>query len=66
MIAISGITVEHVPALLDAGAHGVAVIAAVYDATDPGDAAAAFLAALGERPRSAPAVASPPATGAPA
>ena len=48
VIAISGITVEHVPTLLDAGAHGVAVIAAVYGAPHPGEAAAALLAALGE------------------
>ncbi len=60
VIAISGITVEHVPALLDAGAHGVAVIAAVYGAPSPGEAAAHLLAALGE----APGPAAPVATGA--
>ena len=50
VIAISGVTITHVGELLDAGAHGVAVVAAVYDAADPGAAAADLLAALGEAP----------------
>ncbi|MEZ5145470.1 MAG: thiamine phosphate synthase [Acidimicrobiales bacterium] len=48
VIAISGITLDRVPELLDAGAHGVAVVAAVYGAERPGDAAAALLEAVGE------------------
>ncbi len=35
VIAIGGVTVDRVPALLAAGAHGVAVVAAVSDAADP-------------------------------
>lgn len=47
VIAIGGITVERVPELLAAGAHGVAVVAAVCDAADPAAAARALLQALG-------------------
>lgn len=46
VIAISGITLERVPELLDAGVHGVAVVAAIYGAPDPVAAASGFLAAL--------------------
>jgi thiamine-phosphate pyrophosphorylase len=46
VIAIGGVTVERVPALLAAGAYGVAVVGAVSDADDPGAATAALLAAL--------------------
>jgi len=49
VIAIGGVTVEHVPALLAAGVHGVAVVAAVSEAADPAAATRALLAALGER-----------------
>ena len=35
VIAIGGVTLERVPSLLAAGAHGVAVVAAVADARDP-------------------------------
>lgn len=37
-VAIGGVTVRDVPALIDAGAAGVAVIGAVLDAEDPADA----------------------------
>ena len=50
VIAIGGVTPERVPDLLAAGAHGVAVIAAVSRAADPQAATAAFLRALGEAP----------------
>lgn len=50
VIAIGGVTVDDVPALLAAGAHGVAVVAAVSEAADPAAATRALLAALGERP----------------
>lgn len=46
VIAIGGVTVETVPALLAAGAHGVAVVAAVSEAADPAAATRALLAAL--------------------
>lgn len=46
VIAISGITAARVPEVLDAGAFGVAVVAAVFDAPDVADAVAALLAAL--------------------
>ena len=47
VIAISGITSARVPDLLDAGAHGVAVIGAVAHAADPAAAPAELLEALG-------------------
>lgn len=46
VIAISGITVERVPEVLAAGAHGVAVIGAISRADDPQGATAAFVAAI--------------------
>lgn len=46
VIAIGGVTVEHVPALLEAGVHGVAVVTAVSQAADPAAATRALLAAL--------------------
>jgi thiamine-phosphate pyrophosphorylase len=46
VIAIGGVTPEHVPALRQAGAHGVAVVAALSAAADPAAVAAAFVAAL--------------------
>lgn len=46
VIAISGITVERVPELLDAGAHGIAVVAAVFSAPDPGAEVRRLLDAL--------------------
>lgn len=47
LVAIGGVEVDHVPELLDAGAHGVAVIGAVWSAPDPGAAVARFLDVLG-------------------
>ncbi len=46
VIAIAGITPERVPAVLDAGAHGVAVMSAVTLADDPEAATARFREAL--------------------
>jgi thiamine-phosphate pyrophosphorylase len=43
VIAIGGVTHDRVPDLLSAGAHGVAVIAAVADAADPALALASLL-----------------------
>lgn len=48
VIAISGITVDRVPELLAAGAHGVAVIGAISRSGDPGAEARRFLDALGD------------------
>jgi thiamine-phosphate pyrophosphorylase len=44
--AIGGLTPERTLAMLSAGCHGVAAIAALYSAPDPAAAVAAFLAAL--------------------
>ncbi|WP_076259026.1 thiamine phosphate synthase [Intrasporangium flavum] len=46
VVAIGGIDAARVPALLAAGAHGVAVVAAVSTAPDPAAAVAGLLAAL--------------------
>jgi thiamine-phosphate pyrophosphorylase len=46
VIAIGGVTPERVPALLAAGAYGVAAIRAVWDAPDPALAVRAMLEAL--------------------
>jgi len=46
VIAIGGITADRVPALLRAGAHGVAVVGAVARAADPERAAEDLLAVL--------------------
>lgn len=46
VIAIGGITPGRVPALLAAGAHGIAVVTAISQAADPAAATAAFLRAL--------------------
>lgn len=46
VIAISGVTVDRVRELIDAGAHGVAVVGAVFSAAQPGAAVRAFLDAL--------------------
>ncbi|GAA3756327.1 hypothetical protein GCM10022225_46760 [Plantactinospora mayteni] len=50
VIAIGGITPERVPALLAAGAYGVAVVGAVSGAADPAQATAALLTALTANP----------------
>ena len=47
VIAIAGVTVARVPELLDAGAHGVAVIGAVANAADPVAAVAELREAVG-------------------
>lgn len=47
VIAIAGVTVERVPALLEAGAWGVAVVGAVYGAPDPQQVVGELLDALG-------------------
>lgn len=44
VIAIGGVTPADVPALRAAGAHGVAVIRGIWDATDPSGAATDYLA----------------------
>jgi thiamine-phosphate pyrophosphorylase len=48
VIAIGGVTAAHVPDLLSAGVHGIAVVAAVSEAADPAEAVRALLRALGE------------------
>jgi thiamine-phosphate pyrophosphorylase len=47
VVAIGGITPERARAARAAGAYGIAAIRALWDAPDPGAAAAAFVAALG-------------------
>jgi thiamine-phosphate pyrophosphorylase len=46
VVAIGGVTAERVPALIEAGAHGVAVVDAVYGAADPIAAVRGLRAAL--------------------
>lgn len=46
VVAIGGVTVDRVPELRAAGAHGVAVVAALSDAADPAAATRALLQAL--------------------
>jgi thiamine-phosphate pyrophosphorylase len=48
VIAIAGITEQRVPELLAAGAYGVAVIGAVWNAEDPHAAVERLLRALGD------------------
>jgi thiamine-phosphate pyrophosphorylase len=50
VIAIGAVTHERIPALVAAGAYGVAVVTAVSDAADPAAATAALLAALAVAP----------------
>jgi thiamine-phosphate pyrophosphorylase len=50
VIAIGGVTAEHVPALRAAGAYGVAVVGAVSGAADPAAATRSLLRALGTGP----------------
>ncbi|MFK3981212.1 thiamine phosphate synthase [Micromonospora sp. NPDC050397] len=47
VIAIGGVTAARVPALVEAGAYGVAVVGAVSSVADPSRATAELLAALG-------------------
>jgi thiamine-phosphate pyrophosphorylase len=56
VIAIAGVTASRVPAVLAAGAAGVAVVGAVFSAPDPAAATAELLAAL-QAPASDPVVA---------
>jgi thiamine-phosphate diphosphorylase len=46
VIAIGGITPQHVPAVMGAGAHGIAAIRGIWDSPDPSVAAASYLRAL--------------------
>ena len=48
IVAIGGITPERVGAVLEAGAHGVAVLGGVWHAADPAEAARRYLAVLEE------------------
>jgi len=43
LIAIGGVTLERAPALMEAGAYGVAVMRAVWDSGSPGEAVGEFL-----------------------
>ncbi|MBE1485116.1 thiamine-phosphate pyrophosphorylase [Plantactinospora soyae] len=54
VIAIGGVTPDRIPALLAAGAYGVAVVGAVSSAADPARATADLLAALTAPPPPAP------------
>ncbi len=49
VLGIAGVTADRVPELLDAGAHGVAVTAAVTSAEDPAAAVVELLAAVDGR-----------------
>ncbi len=51
VIAIGGIGVDQVGAVLEAGAGGIAVISAILDAPDPGRAACGLRSALDQRRR---------------
>jgi thiamine-phosphate pyrophosphorylase len=51
VVAIGGMTIEAVPAVIDAGAAGVAVVAAIAGAEDPEGATAAFRTAVRHRLR---------------
>ncbi len=48
-LAIGGITPERVRAVLESGAHGVAVLSGIWDAEDPGAALDRYLGALRDR-----------------
>ena len=48
VIASGGVTLQTTPQLLNAGAHGVAVVAAISDASDPVAAAAHLLAVINQ------------------
>jgi thiamine-phosphate diphosphorylase len=48
VIAIGGITAQRAPVCRDAGAYGVAVISAVWDAPDPGGSVGEILLSFGE------------------
>jgi thiamine monophosphate synthase len=46
LLAIGGVTPGRVAELLDAGAHGVAVLRGVWESPDPGQAVRAYLEAM--------------------
>jgi thiamine-phosphate pyrophosphorylase len=50
IIAIAGVTADRIPELLEAGAHGVAVVGAISDAEDPHLATEQLLLALEKHP----------------
>ena len=50
VIAIAGISLDRVPEVLAAGAHGIAVVGAVTRADDPARATADLLAAIEASP----------------
>jgi thiamine-phosphate pyrophosphorylase len=50
IVAIGGIDPSRVPEVIAAGAHGVAVVRAAWDASDSGAAVSALLDALGPTP----------------
>jgi thiamine-phosphate pyrophosphorylase len=54
VVAIGGVTADRVAPLRAAGAHGVAVVAALSEAVDPLTAAAALAAALAAHPPTRP------------
>lgn len=49
VVAIGGVTLERVPAVLAAGAYGAAVIRGVWDAENPVEAARAYVAVMKEK-----------------
>ncbi len=53
VVAIGGIGVHEVGECLEAGAHGVAVLRGVWEASDPEDAAKDYISALARRPKRA-------------
>jgi len=46
LLGIGGVTPERVPAILEAGGHGAAVVRGIWDAPSSGDAVQAYLQAL--------------------
>jgi thiamine-phosphate pyrophosphorylase len=62
VIAIGGVTAAHVPDLLAAGAHGIAVTAAIATAADPHAATVALLTALNHAAATRQATTSGPVT----
>jgi len=46
VLGIGGVTAERIPEVMEGGAHGVAVVRAVWDAPDAGDAVSRLLQSL--------------------
>ena len=46
LLGIGGVTLARVPEIVEAGAHGIAVIRAVWNAPDPAEAVRLFLERL--------------------